>query len=376
MSSHIRVSLLMNPWIAVHSKTYAAGTERVFFQDSEVLKKNKMLGKAYARTSGVDGITALWYPQQFFRMLPRWLQFIFELGYALFFVVCERNADRYISYTFPHLALFAPKKTVVMLHSLPDTLYGQFLYKRRVRDLTVVCCSYFLQEQLVSTYPWISGAKLLVLYNAVDTKKFRPVVVKKNHQDTQIIRLLFASAWVPEKGLLLVLKALSMLSKRLQQKIHLTIASDEKLWHMDNPAENTPYVASVHAALKKFPNHTLLGGQSYDSMPAIYSTHDFLLFPSQWDEPFGLVILEALACGAKVIAFDRGAVREIVSEKNSYLSEDESAEGLNSLIMVVLKTRLPKTERQSLLTSKNSQMNLEYKNKTFIDFLLKLPSKN
>jgi glycosyltransferase involved in cell wall biosynthesis len=37
-----------------------------------------------------------------------------------------------------------------------------------------------------------------------------------------------------------------------------------------------------------------------------------LLYPIEWDEPFGLVMVEAMACGTPVIAFNHGSVREIV----------------------------------------------------------------
>ena len=39
-----------------------------------------------------------------------------------------------------------------------------------------------------------------------------------------------------------------------------------------------------------------------------------LLFPIEWPEPFGLVMIEALACGTPVIAWPRGSVPEVISD--------------------------------------------------------------
>jgi glycosyltransferase involved in cell wall biosynthesis len=47
---------------------------------------------------------------------------------------------------------------------------------------------------------------------------------------------------------------------------------------------------------------------------ALLSRARALLFPIEWDEPFGLAMIEAMACGTPVLAFGRGSVPEIVSD--------------------------------------------------------------
>jgi glycosyltransferase involved in cell wall biosynthesis len=59
-----------------------------------------------------------------------------------------------------------------------------------------------------------------------------------------------------------------------------------------------------------------------------------LLFPIDWPEPFGLVVIESLACGTPVIAFPRGSVPELMADRRTGFvcsSVEEAAEAVELL---------------------------------------------
>lgn len=56
-----------------------------------------------------------------------------------------------------------------------------------------------------------------------------------------------------------------------------------------------------------------------------------LLFPIEWEEPFGLVMIEAMACGTPVVAFDRGAVSEIVANNKTGFIVNTAEEMVNAI---------------------------------------------
>ncbi len=56
-----------------------------------------------------------------------------------------------------------------------------------------------------------------------------------------------------------------------------------------------------------------------------------LLFPVDWPEPFGLTMIEAMACGTPVIAYRRGSVPEIISDGVSGYIVDDPAAAIDAL---------------------------------------------
>jgi glycosyltransferase involved in cell wall biosynthesis len=71
-------------------------------------------------------------------------------------------------------------------------------------------------------------------------------------------------------------------------------------------------------------NTEYIGEISESEKPTFLSGAIALLMPVDWPEPFGLVMIEAMACGTPVIAFNRGSVPEVVDEGvTGFVVEDE-----------------------------------------------------
>jgi glycosyltransferase involved in cell wall biosynthesis len=56
-----------------------------------------------------------------------------------------------------------------------------------------------------------------------------------------------------------------------------------------------------------------------------------LLFPIRWPEPFGLVLIESMACGTPVIAYNHGAVPEVIEHGVSGLIVDSDDQALGAI---------------------------------------------
>jgi glycosyltransferase involved in cell wall biosynthesis len=113
--------------------------------------------------------------------------------------------------------------------------------------------------------------------------------------------LAFLGRMVPCKGAHAAIAVARLAGVRLKlagevQPMYEQYWRDEVLPHIDG--DQIQYLGEADDVLK---NELLSGARA-------------LLFPIEWQEPFGLVMIEALACGTPVLAFEGGSVAEIVRD--------------------------------------------------------------
>lgn len=84
-----------------------------------------------------------------------------------------------------------------------------------------------------------------------------------------------------------------------------------------------------------------------------------LLFPVQWDEPFGLVMIEAMACGTPVVAHNLGSVQEVIDPGVTGYYAD-SMESLPDLVQEALKLDRAKVRAHAKERFSYQRMAAEY----------------
>jgi glycosyltransferase involved in cell wall biosynthesis len=137
--------------------------------------------------------------------------------------------------------------------------------------------------------------------------------------------LAFLGRVSPEKGI----EAAIRIAGRVGIKLRVAAKVDN--------ADRAYFESAVEPLLKANPNVEFIGEINDAQKPAFLSGAKALLFPIDWPEPFGLVMIESMACGCPVIAMRRGSVPEVMDDGVTGFivdSEDEAVAALGRLPML------------------------------------------
>ena len=156
-----------------------------------------------------------------------------------------------------------------------------------------------------------------------------------NLQPLRPLRIGFAGSLLEEKGILDLTAAMRQ-SKWLQATVALIVAGRGPLTEL--------LTEQCSQANQSGGDWQLLGPLPPEKMASFYSAMDILVVPSQtrahWKEQFGRVAVEALACGALVIASDSGELPAVIRDTSRLFPECNVAE-LSAMLEQTAKRLLP-----------------------------------
>ena len=117
----------------------------------------------------------------------------------------------------------------------------------------------------------------------------------------------------PEKGIDKAIRIASRAGMKLKIAAKVDVADKEY------------YETEIKPLIHANPHVEFIGEINDQQKTAFLSGAHALLFPIDWPEPFGLVMIEAMACGTPVIAFRAGSVPEVIDDGVSgFIVRDEN----------------------------------------------------
>jgi glycosyltransferase involved in cell wall biosynthesis len=123
-------------------------------------------------------------------------------------------------------------------------------------------------------------------------------------------RLLYVGQLVPHKGVHTAIEALAaLLEKEEDGDLRLTLVGGTIL---------PDYEARLRALVERLglsDRIDFVGSVPREALPNVYIEHDIAIVPSVWDEPFGIVLLEAMASGLAVVGTATGGSAEILKDE-------------------------------------------------------------
>ena len=180
----------------------------------------------------------------------------------------------------------------------------------------IVAHSQKMADELVEFYG-VEKDKIFTIYPPVDTEKFYPMPDEKRTElrkkfgfnENENI-LLFPSGDHQRKGLPFILEAVKIANLKLNFKVKIAVCGN-----------------------KRVQNDSIINLGFIKNMPDLYNAVDFSILASLY-EPFGLVGVESILCGTKIIFANSCGCCEIIKDSDGLFFDKNNLESLiNSLIL-------------------------------------------
>jgi glycosyltransferase involved in cell wall biosynthesis len=210
-------------------------------------------------------------------------------------------------------------KPVIFTHHDPFNFMVK--YKNvfpKYKDLNWLSISLAQRSGMLVDTNWIGN-----VYHGLNTSNFTPYI-----NDTERDYIAFIGRIIQPKGLHLAIEAVNKYNQTADKKIKLKIAGK----HYSDTAKDNYWQTEILPRLN--------GEIEYVGfIKDLKQKNDFLgsakalIIPSIFDEPFGMVMIEALASGTPIIGLDSGAIPEVITNKTGILIEksESDTETINKL---------------------------------------------
>ena len=190
--------------------------------------------------------------------------------------------------------IIAIRKPYVISHQTVSYSPSRFdvsvaIKKAVTRFSNNISCSLSVQSRI--------GGRSIVIPNT-----YRSEIFKEYREITKDLDVVFVGRLVPEKGLEDVLDALSQLDKE-GLRPRLSIVGD---------GPDAPFIARKVRELGLDRQVNLAGVERGLELAKFIARHRIMVVPSRWPEPFGIVVLEGIACGCVIVGTNRGGLPQAI----------------------------------------------------------------
>lgn len=322
----MKVAMLNNPVVVVNPEM-CGGVERMSLLELDALEPLGVEIKYYVRGFiGSDPRVEVMHNFKFSKDMGR--------NYYAWFTERAGDADILHSQNAPLLALLSKNSRVLLhVHNVTRLPYYE-VASRNYDRCNYACCSSFIMEELLKNHPSLPPERCSVLLNGIDTGLFSPTEREPNDRP----RVLFTGAWIRQKGIHVFLEALRVL-EGLGLKFEAKVAGSPFLYDTGEAQDwQSESMRRVSEEISRIRSAMAVRVPSYSQMPQLYGSADIYAFPSVWEEPFGLGVVEAMSCGLPVVASRVGGIPEIVEDgKTGILVEPGSPKALADTIAELIE---------------------------------------